>query len=176
MSQINLMTGGGEGSNLPRRSLLGGSFFFSIVVLALAFGSYFGVIFYRDTLQKQVDEINARNEAARNRIAGEKADRVADFADRLSVIDQNLKKTSLPPNDPFSRIERALMPEANITSYSYDIEKKEVKTGLAADSFRAIAQQIITLKREGSFSSATIDGDVKLGTSGKVEALFVLSL
>jgi hypothetical protein len=168
---------GGEGASLPKPSFFSGSVFFSFALLVISFGAYFGVLFYKEALQKTVTSLMADNEAERNLIAGEKADRVADFADRLTVIGGNLKETAFVPNDPLSRIERSLIPEVNLTSYVYNVESETVKVGVAADSFRAIAQNIITLKGEGGgFSSVVVDGEAMLGESGKVETTFILSL
>ncbi len=176
MSQINLMSGG-EGTSLPKPSFFSGSVFFSFAVLVVSFGVYFGVLAYQETLRKEVDSLVADNKAEQNLIAGEKATRVADFADRLKVIEGNLKETASVPNDPLSRIERSLIPEVNLTSYTYDVASKTVKVGVAADSFRAIAQNIITLKKkETAFSSVAVDGEVKVGSGGKIEANFILSL
>jgi hypothetical protein len=176
MSQINLLSGG-EGPRLPKPSFFGGSIFFSFAVLAVSFGAYFGILVYEEALQRDVKSLTADNEAERNLIAGEKADRVADFADRLSVIEGNFKETALVPNDPLFRIERALIPEVNLTSYAYDVTSKTVEVTVAADSFRAIAQNIITLKKkETAFSSVAVDGEVKVGSNGKIEANLILSL
>lgn len=174
MSQINLMSGGEE-TNRPKGGFLSGSLFLSVAVLVVSFGAYFGMIYYRKSLEADLASHQAENSAKKNLISGEKANRVADFADRLAVISDNLKATALSPNDPFSRIERAMIPEVNISSYAYDTDGK-VQISLIADSFRALAQQIVTLKKNNVFSAVAVDGDARVGTSGKVEAKLTLSL
>lgn len=174
MSQINLMSGGEE-ANRPKGGFLSGSLFFSIAVLVVSFGVYFGMVYYRQSLEKDLASLKAENDAKKNLIAGEKANRVADFADRLTVIDGNLKSTMLSPNDPFSRIERSMIPEVNISSYMYDVDGK-VQISLVSDSFRALAQQIVAFKKNSTFSAVAVDGDARVGTSGKVETKLTLSL
>lgn len=175
MSQINLMSGGGE----PIRStggLFGGSIFLSFLILVLSFGAYFGSIFYKGMLEKEISSLKIETEKQQNLISGGKANRVADFADRLTVIDKEIKSTVVSPNEPFSKIERSMIPEMDINSYEYSLENKKADIILSADSFRAIAQYIITLKKEGGFSSVTLDGDAKIVTGGKIEAKLILTL
>ncbi len=160
-----------KSSGLFSKSLL-----FSGAVLVVSFGVYFGVVYYRQSLQSSIASLNEQDTAKRNLIAGEKANRVADFADRLTVIDDNLKSTMLAPNEPFFRIEKAMIPEVNLTSYEYSLENGAIDTTIAADSFRAIAQQIIAFKKNALFSAVMIDGDARVGSNGKIEAKLILTL
>lgn len=175
MSQINLMSGGEE-SNRPAKSLFGGSLFLSIALLVVTFGVYFGVMYYSQSLERSVASHEEELIAKKNLVAGDKANRVADFADRLSVIDENLKKTTSLPNDPLSRIEQSIMPDVNISSYSYDVEAGMVKISLVADSFRSVAQQIVVLKRDNAFAAVSVEGSVGINTDGKIGANLNLSL
>lgn len=175
MSQINLMSGGGE-STLPKVGIFSGSLFLSMLVLALGFGSYFGVKFYRSGLDRELASLIADTERQRNLISGEKADRVADFSDRITLIKNNLAATALAPTDPLSRIERSLIPEVNITSYEQNVEEGTIRISVASDSFRALAQYIITLKQNNTFSSVSVDGDSRVGDGGKIESNMILSL
>ena len=175
MSQINLMSGGVE-SNRPKGSFLSGSVFLSLIILVGVFGTYFGVLYYKKSLASTISSLVADEAEKKSLISGDKANRVADFADRLTVIKANLKDTALAPNDPFSRIERAMIPEVNLTAYVYDVEGKTIDIAIEADSFRAIAQQVVALKKDQVFSMVSVDGDAHIGTGGKIEAKFVLAL
>lgn len=175
MSQINLVSES-ETSSRSSKNFFGSSLFLSAAILVIAFGVYFGTMFYVRSLEKSVASHEGELVAKKDLIAGDKANRVADFANRLSVIDGNLKKTASSPNEPLSRIERFIMPEVNISSYSYDIENGSVKISLSADSFRSVAQQIVALKREGAFASVSVGGNVGINVEGKIEAELNLSL
>ena len=50
------------------------------------------------------------------------------------------------PNDPL-RIERAIMPDVNLSSYSYDVDKRWWIFLWWLIPFRSVAQQIVTLKQ-----------------------------
>lgn len=175
MSQINLMSGGEE-ANRPKKSLFGSSLVLSVIVLVVTFGVYFGALYYRQSLESRLTSLKAEAEAKTQLVSGDKANRVADFADRLSVIDGNLKKTTMLPNDPLSRIERVMIPEVNLSAYSYDVESGTVTISLVSDSFRSVAQQIVALKGAGAFSAVSVDGDVKIGSDGKINADLNLTL
>lgn len=175
MSQINLMSGGEE-SNRPKTSFLSGSIFLSLIILVGVFGAYFGVLYYERSLTSTISSLTRDEEAKKALISGDKASRVADFADRLMVIGTNLEDTALSPNEPFVRIERAMIPEVNLTSYVYDIEEMTVDATIEADSFRAVAQQLAAFKKDQAFSSVSVDGDARIGSSGKIEAKLVLTL
>lgn len=175
MSQINLMSGGEE-SNRPKTGFLGGSVFLSLIILVGVFGTYFGILYYKQSLTSTISSLVADEAAKKNLISGDKANRVADFADRLTVIKTNLEGTSLAPNDPFARIERAMIPEVNLASYVYNVEEEMIDMMIEADSFRAVAQQLVALKKDRAFSAVSVDGDARIGTSGKIEAKLVLAL
>ena len=175
MSQINLMSGSEEASR-PKKNLFSSSLFLSVVVLVVAFGVYFGALYYRESLESRLASLKAEGDAKTKLVSGDKANRVADFADRLSVIDGNLKKTTMLPNDPLSRIERVMIPEVNLSAYSYDVESGMVTISLVSDSFRAVAQQIVALKGAGAFSAVSVDGDVQIGSNGKIDADLNLTL
>ncbi|QQS15970.1 MAG: hypothetical protein IPK84_01210 [Candidatus Moraniibacteriota bacterium] len=176
MSQINLMSGEGGAANRPSQGFLGGSFSLSVIILVITFAAYFGTVYYVQSLENSLASYKEDLTAKRNLVAGEKANRVADFADRLSVIDENLQNTASVPNDPLSRIERAMMPDVNLSSYSYDVAGGTVKIALVSDSFRAVAQQIVAFKQAADFSAVSVDGNVKIGTDGKIIAELNLSL
>lgn len=176
MSQINLMSGGEAAAGRPSKILFSSSLFLSVAILVVTFGVYFGVLYYSQSLESSVASHEEELVAKKNLVAGEKANRVADFADRLNVIDGNLQKTMTVPNDPLSRIERAIMPDVNLSSYSYDVDKKMVDISVVADSFRSVAQQIVTLKRDNAFSAVAVDGSVGINADGKVSANLNLSL
>ncbi len=176
MSQINLMSGGEAAAGRPSKSFFSSSLFLSVAILVVTFGVYFGVLYYSQSLESSVASHEEELVAKKNLVAGEKANRVADFADRLNVIDGNLQKTMTVPNDPLSRIERAIIPDVNLSSYSYDVDKKMVDISVVADSFRSVAQQIVTLKRDNAFSAVAVDGSVGINADGKVSAKLNLSL
>lgn len=171
MAQINLLSGSESGTR-PTVKSGGGSLMLSFAILVLTFGTYFGTVFYKGMLQRDFDAVESESAQKKSLIVGEKANRVADFFDRMSVIDANLRSSALSPNDPLVRIEGALIPEANLSSYKYDLEKKSIETVASADSFRAVAQQLVTLKKV--FSSATMEGNARVGSDGKVSATLSL--
>lgn len=175
MSQINLMSGSEE-ANRPKTNLFGNSLFLSAALTVLVFGAYFGTLYYRQSLEKHLDVLKAEEDSKMRLVSNDKANRVADFADRLSVIGENLGKTTVSPNDPLLRIERVMVPEVNLSAYSYDIENRMAKVSLASDSFRAVAQQIVALKGAGAFSAVSVDGNVQVGSDGKINADLNLAL
>lgn len=175
MSQINLVSGGGESVSL-KTSFFSSSLFLSMLVLIFGFGAYFGVSFYKNAIERELSSLEGEIKSQENLISGEKANRVADFFNRTSVIENNLQGTILSPSDPLSRIERSLIPEVNITSYEQNVEEGTVRISVASDSFRALAQYIITLKQNNTFSSVSVDGDSKIGKDDKIESELILSL
>lgn len=175
MSQINLVSGGEE-MNRPAKGSLGSSFFLSVSILVLTFGAYFGSMYYSNSLSRSVASYEQELESKKSLVVGDKANRIADFADRLDVVGGNLKETSSQPNDPLLRIERSMMPDVNLSSYSFDLEGKKVKVSLSADSFRSVAQQIVAFKKDNTFSGVAIDGSVATDDQGKISADLDLSL
>lgn len=174
MSQINLLQGESSATRPPRVGLAGSSLFLSFALIALSFGVYYGVKFYGASLQKELDSIKAEEEERKALIYGEKADRVFDFSNRLTIIDANLTSFPESPNTPLSKIESAMIPEVNLISFEFSVEGKLVEIKLLADSFKSIAQQMVTLKKE--FSSVTITKDAFLNQEGKIESDLSLTL
>ncbi len=171
MSQINLLSGS-EAANRPQPKGGSGSVFLSLALLVVVFGAYFGLLFYKEMLQKSFDAKEAESVAMKKRISGEKADRVSDFFDRMTVIDANLKATAESPNAPLAKIEQKMVPTANISSYKYDAEEGSIQAVIAADSFRAVAEQIVAFKE--AFSSVMVEGDTRVGVDGKIVATLVI--
>ena len=168
MAKINLAGNSGSDSSRMTTRFLGKSMLLSFLILAGTFGLYFGLVFYREMLARDFAATESESASRTALISGEKADRVADFSDRLTVIEAQLTETALPPTDSLSKIESALVPEANLLSYIALLEESSIKVKLSADSFGAVARQMVAFKQV--FSSVLIDKQVEIGESGKIEA------
>ena len=65
-----------------------------------------------------------------------------------------------------------MVPPENISSYKSDAEEGLVQTVIAADSFRAVAEQIVAFKE--AFSSVMVEGDTRVGVDGKLVATLLI--
>ncbi len=165
MSQINLVLGSADA---PRKNGLNRTIFISLALFVLPLGFYFGMLTYKSFLRKNTLSLETSISEQKNLIAGDTANRVADFSDRLVIVDDILKETKSSPNGILEKIESAMMPVVNVVSYEYDMEKKNIVLKISADSFRSVVEQIVTLK--ASFTSVMIDGNVSINKDGKVES------
>ena len=174
MPQINLSTGSGSEKIEPSRFRSNLSIILSLLIIAATVGVYFGVVAYRRSVDREFSNIDAEITSKRSMISGEKANRVADFSDRLSIIGKNLSDSAMSPNEPLSKIERSMVPGVNLSSYEYDLEKRVVRAFVVADSFRSLAEQLVSLKQQ--FSSVQVEKEARLNEDGKVESGLLLAL
>lgn len=171
MSNINLSQSP-ESSLKASGGILDKSLGISIGLLILAFGAYFGLLFYGKTLDSNLASINASIETEKKKIASDQANRVVDFQDRLDVIGKSLK-SNMPPSDNLAKIEASMLPETRLSEYSYDMEKQAIQTTVIAESFKNIAEQIVAFKKV--FSNVSV-GDTSRSEDGKLKVDMTLSL
>lgn len=172
MSNINLSQSSESSSLKASGGILDKSLGFSIALLILAFGAYFGLLFYGKTLDSNLASINASIETERKKISGDQANRVVDFQDRLDVIGKSLG-SSMFPNDNLAKIEASMLSGTRLSKYSYVMETQSIETTVIAESFKNIAEQIVAFKK--AFANVTV-GDTSRGEDGKLKVEMTLSI
>lgn len=172
MSNINLSQSSELSSLKASGGVLDKSLGISIGLLILAFGVYFGLLFYEKTLDSNLASINASIETERKKISNDQANRIVDFQDRLDVIGKSLT-SGMSPNDNLAKIESSMLPETKLGQYSYDMEKQSIETVVIADSFKSIAEQIVAFKKV--FSNVSV-GDTSRSEDGKLKVNMTLAI
>lgn len=171
MSNINLSQSSESPSLKVPRGFVDKSIGISIVLLILSFGAYLGLVFYVKTLDSELTSVNDSIEMEKKKIAGDQANRVIDFQDRLDVVEKAIR-TSESPDDNLAKIEASMLPETYLNRYEYDREKRSIETTVVAQSFKNVAEQIVAFK---SLFSNVVVGDINRNEDQKLEVDMVLT-
>lgn len=147
-------------------------FITGIFFLVVAF--FVGLRWYINVLDNRLagfDTVLADNA---KQLRGEKADRVAHFDQRLKLIEKQLDGNSIDSQKLLGQLESLVIPSVKLTKYEYNEAENSVEIAGETDSFKSIAQQIISFKSENLFDKIKVESLV-VAEGGRVEFVFTSS-
>lgn len=154
--------------NLPFKGgllAIGGAF------LTLA-GIYVGMLLYGKSLQSEVDSAKQNYASKKAQFDEINAADLVDFKNRIDYA-KGLLTTEDLAVESLGDLSKRIIPNVFVESYDLDAGANTVKLTCVADSFRAVALQVLSLKKSEYFSGVFL-GDNRLNENGK--AKFTVSL
>lgn len=153
------------------RGIFDGSFSIIFVIFLLVAASWGGMRWYIMTLDDKLAGLDSVIEENSLRLQGKDVDRVAHFNARLSLIGDSLQGETADSQKLLTQLESLTVPNVRLTEYRYDVTEKTVTVSGETDSFKYVAQQIISLKGGALFADIKVDS-LKLTKEGRVAFSF----
>lgn len=167
MVDINLASRGGQPQQQGEKISWGWSLPLLVILNLLVLGGW-GFLYYDiNNLNKKISTIKEDYDEQVRILKGESARNVFDFQARMNESERLLSDN---PNslDIMKELENTIIPEAYLSSISYDSAKKEVALVYFAKSFDQVARQISALKKSTYFISSSA-GETEITDKGMVK-------
>ena len=138
-----------------KRIAINGSFFVSILILVISFSILFGLKVFRDNTKNETASIKSQIGEEMRSLGEDTINRTADFQKRTEEIEKNISQ-SKNPKEIMSKVESLMVPGVVLTSYDYDSAQKTLALEAVSDSFKIIAEQILSLKSSSYFEDVRV--------------------
>lgn len=155
MAGINFSSSVSEKSAKKGR-IFDGSFVVITILFFLVLAGFGGLRWYLKTLDAKAASLSAAFGERSAQLKGSGVDRVANFESRLALAGEQLADQRVDPQELFGQLERLTLPNVKLTKYGYNAKEKFVEVAGETESFKYVAQQIISLKSEDLFSGITV--------------------
>lgn len=155
-----------EQTAIKKQSFLNLGLSLSLGLFLVVFAGWGILRYFTISLDKKlasVDEIIANNTA---KLRGPQVDRIVNFNDRINFLSKSLNANTDPKNH-LQLIESLMVSSVSLVGYEYNAIDRVAKVSVTTDSFRAIAEQIISLQSEKTVSRVQA-GTAKHNTAGKL--------
>jgi|GEM_PF-1697578 hypothetical protein len=150
-----------------RRSLFDRSIVVVVVLFLVTLAAWGGTWWYTKTYDDKISQLESMIAQDTTKLSGKRADRVADFSNRLTLIGQNLD-AAVDTSSILGELEQNMVPEVRLTMYEYNRNDRIVSISGVTSSFRYLAAQVISLKKDSSFSQVKV-GDVSSDENGLIK-------
>jgi len=137
-----------------------GSFFISVLILIASFSILFGLKIFHNKVKNETASIKNQVNGELRSLGEEKISRVADFQKRIEEAENNLSYNK-NPKEIMSKVESLMVPGVVLTSYDYDSSSKTLKLEAISDSFKIIAEQILSLKSSSYFKNVRVSKTIR---------------
>lgn len=148
--------------------------FLSAIILFITASIYGGQLLYKQKLISDEKAVTEEIANKRNMLGSTVLSDVKDFNQRTGNIDNNLSQ-KVYPDDILAYIEKSLISNVYIDSYSYDDEKREISIGVVADNFNTVASQLLNLKKIEKFNNINIS-ETNRDEEGKIKFTITMIL
>ena len=138
-----------------KNKMLNGSFFISILILVVSFSIFFGIKVFHSQVKNETILVKGQIEEELRSLGRDKINQVADFQKRMDKIETSLSSNK-NPKDIMSKVESLMVPGVVLTAYKYDSSKKSLDLEAVSDSFKKIADQILSLKNSNYFQDVRV--------------------
>lgn len=166
MAGINLSSSTPEHKGL-KKGIFDSSFTVVTVLFFLTVIGFGGSRWYLKTLDARIAVLAATLEENSLRLQGKNVDRVAHFDNRLTLAAEQLNGRPIDSQKLLQQLESLTVPNIRMTKYEYNEAEKFVEVAGEAESFKYVAQQIISFKSESLFSGIKVESLVRT-TEGRV--------
>jgi len=146
-------------------------FIFIAGIFFLAVALFAGLRWYINVLDNRLAGFDAVLAENAKQLRGERVDRVAYFDQRLALAEKQLDGSSVDSQKLLSQLEGLLIPSVKLTKYEYNEAENSVEIAGETDSFKSVAQQIISFKSENIFDQIKVESLV-VAEGGRVEFVF----
>ncbi len=166
MASINLSQPSAEKSGSAPAPLFDKSFLISMGLLIVSFGTLFGLKAYNASLESNVDTVNSDITTQLAELNGDTVNRVIDFQERMSKIDEKLAVKDVSVQDLFPLVEKSMVSGAFLNTYAYDVSTKILSLSLTAPDFKTVARQVMSFKSVNVFKGVTVENASKTVDKG----------
>jgi hypothetical protein len=154
------------GANQKKGNSVDKGMVFSGALLILVFALYGGVSWYNSFLDGKKSETDQKIATASELLKSPDASQVADFQRRLDKIEESLANKK-NPTEILDLIEKTIVPEAVVKSFTADYNKGILEIVMNVDNFRSMAKQILIFKQQNladnlNFTEVTRDDDGRI--------------
>lgn len=181
MAGINLSQSTQLRNQQPKSPLFDKSFMIPLMLLIIAFGTYGGLVLYNSSLDSKAKELETEITTQTAGLNNTSVDRVIDFQDRLTNIDEKLKidetmaKSQTSGSDMLAVMEKTIVSGVSIDAYKYNMTAKNVTLKVLSSDFKGIARQVTNFKSVPAFSNVMVS-DTSKADDGTISANVVISL
>ena len=148
---------GVSGSKSREGRLLDGSFIVITVLFCLVVAGFGGLRLYIGTLDSRLTELDSTLQESSAQLRGADVDRVARFDDRLTLAKQQQMSDPVNAQKLLQQLESLVIPSVRLTKYEYNAAEKFVEVAGETDSFKYVAQQIISFKSDSLFAGIKVE-------------------
>lgn len=156
MAGINLSS-----STLEKKSGSGGLIDSSFIIITILFCAtvvgFGGLRWYISTQDAALADLDVTLRESILKLQGPEVDRVAHFDNRLTAAEQQANAGSVDSQKLLIELESLVIPSVKLTKYEYNAADKFVVVSGETDSFKYVAQQVISLKSEKLFAGITVE-------------------
>ncbi|KKR19811.1 MAG: hypothetical protein UT50_C0029G0005 [Candidatus Moranbacteria bacterium GW2011_GWA2_39_41] len=173
MTNINLSTNNtAEAGQEERRAKNG--LVAVIIIFLIIVGSYVGLLFWNNDLNKKIVIANAEYDAIHSQPISGMNIEVADLQSRIFLAKKLVKKENMTLN-VLEDIEKNIVSGVYLESYKSDVNTGGLKLECNADNYDSMARQVLNLKSLKRFSEVTV-GDAKINEKGGIKFSISVSL
>lgn len=137
----------------------------SFVIFLIVLGMWGGLEWYTKGVNDEIAAKEAAIAEGNANLSGKNANKVADFADRIILISQDSDVVN--SRGLFAELESLMVPEIVLTKYDYNKEEQYILFAGDTDNFKYLAQQILALKKQPTFSDIKVDS-IARSTTGRI--------
>lgn len=156
MTNINLSQSSAERRKMESQGIFDKTLVISIGLIALSFGTLFGLKMYNASLNSKAAELDSEIAAKSKGLEGDAVNRVVDFQMRSEEIAKKLADTTLSSQDMFVLVEKLMVQGVSLDSYEYDTQKKALSIKAVSGDFKSVAQQIMSFKSNSTFKGVSV--------------------
>lgn len=172
MDGINLSSGTPEKKQETSRFSSGSLLIVLVFFLLLALWG--GMQWYLKTLDGTLAENNGALEENSGRLRGDAVDRIVAFDARLTLAKKQMTE-SVDVENILGQLERLVIPNVRLTGYEFNKKEKFVIVKGETDTFKYVAEQLVSFKGESLFSGITVDS-LKKTPEGRITFSFKAGL
>lgn len=149
-------------SSTAEKNESGGGIFDSSLVLSsiiffLVVAGFGGVRWYIGTLDDKLANLDATLGQNSSKLQGDQINRVAYFDARLGFIEKQLSGNPVDSQKLLSQLESLAVPNVRLTKYEYNESERFVAIEGDTESFKYVAQQVISLKSDDLFREIRVN-------------------
>lgn len=170
MTGVNLSQPLPEEEEPTKRSFFDASTIISFSIIALLGATWGGMQFYMSYLDKKIATIDMTLGTDLARTKGDAVNRIADFDARLDYFVAH-KEAFPDPAGMFQKLESAMVSGVVLTDFKYNQKEKEMMLDGYTDDFKKLAEQVLGLKSEKTFSRVLVD---QIGRDSENRIVFTL--
>jgi Tfp pilus assembly protein PilN len=167
MVNINLASSDGQIKHQEERINWGWMVPLEMTLVIIIIGVLAFLYFDIKNLQEKIGASKAEYEIQASKLKTESSKNVFDFQNRMNEADLLLSSNVNSP-EILKELEKTIIPEAFLKTFTFDSSKNEISVVYFARSFDQVARQISSLKSSAYFLNVS-GGETKINDKGLIE-------
>ncbi len=172
MSNVNLAT-----EKIPQNKAkkIGKGLIISIVSLVLVICLYVVLLFMNKKVSAQIVAVQSQFKSEYNKFLASNANEVFDFKKRSNLA-KKLISADRSQRSIFNQLEKDLLPQVYLNSYSYNKNKNNLSLNCSGDNFNVVAKQVLSFKKSNYFQKVSLRKSELSIENNRVEFIINLKL